>query len=152
MPRFQIKRKTREPKPEVVPKVEEEESDEDMNSPSISAEENEPLEEAFETLKTAEKAENNEYMESEPEYEPRRRARETRVANMYTTPVPNRNFEERRAPSLRQMYREPRRIDFAKPSRCGNGRPKLQFRSGYGPNASSMTTQDKARQLYMTCF
>ena len=152
MPRFQIKRKTKQVKPEVV--IEEKIDDTEMSLESSSEDEVEtkPHKVRFETLNLNETAEEDTEEESEPEYEPQRRPRETSVAQRHVTPVRNRNNYERRPPPLRRMYRDPRPIQYAKPSRSANGRPHLQFRSGYGPNGSHMTTQDKARRLYHTCF
>ena len=152
MPRFQIKRKPRRDNLEPVP--EEKVADVEMSQDSSSEceEETKPLKVSFETLNLNEFEPDDTEPQSEPEYEPERRRRDTTVAPRHVTPVRNRNNYERRPPPLRRMCRDPRPIQYARPSRSANGRPHLQFVSGYGPNSSHMTTQDKARQLYMSCF
>jgi hypothetical protein len=152
MPRFQIKRKTKQVKPEVV--VEEKIDDTEMSLESSyeSEEEIAPQKVRFATLNLNEIAPEAVEEETEPEYEPERRPRETSVAQTHVTPVRNRNNYERRPPPLRRMSRDPRPIQYARPSRSANGRPHLQFLSGYGPDSFHMTTQDKARRLYKTCF
>ena len=152
MPRFQIKRKTREPKPEVVPEEKIDENEMSLDSSSSSEAESEPLTKQIETLEMEETAEDDTQSYIEPENEPPRRTRSATVAHQYTTPVRERQTRAQRPPPVRRMYKEPRPIEYARPSRCSNGRPVLQYRSSYGPNGHRMTTQDKARSLYYSCF
>ena len=152
MPRFQIKRKTREPEPEVVPEEKVDETEVSYETDSESSEESEPLEEQFEALRMAERARRDTQRQTEPEYKPERSVRDATPAHRYTTPAGNPNYNQRQAPAARRMYEAPRRIDYPKPSVSRNGRPTLQYRSRYGPNSKQMTTQDKARQLYYSCF
>ena len=152
MPRFQIKRKTKQVKPEVVVEEKIDDTEMSLESSSESEEETKPHKVRFETSTLNETTEEDTEEESEPEYAPQRRPRETSVAQRHVTPVRNRNNYERRPPPLRRMCRDPRPIQYPRPSRSANGRPHLQFVSGYGPNSSHMTTQDKARQLYNSCF
>ncbi len=152
MPRFQIKRKTREVKPEVVPEEKIDENEMSLGSSSEEEVETEPHKVRFEALNLNDKDESEPEEDSEPEYVPKRRPRETSVAQSHVTPVRNVNNYPRRPPPLRRAYPDPRPIQYPRPSRSANGRPHLQFRSGYGANSAHMTTQDKARRLYYTCF
>jgi hypothetical protein len=152
MPRFQIKRKTKQVKPEVVVEEKIDDTEMSLESSSESEEEIAPQKVRFATLNLNEIAPEAVEEETEPEYAPQRRPRETSVAQRHVTPVRNRNNYERRPPPLRRMCRDPRPIQYPRPSRSANGRPHLQFVSGYGPNSSHMTTQDKARRLYNSCF
>ena len=152
MPRFQIKRKNREVKPEVEPEEKIDENEMSLESFSDEEVETKPQKVRFETLNLNDKDESVSEEDSEPEYVPQRRPRETTVARSYETPVRNVNNYQRRPPPVRRMYPDPRPIQYPRPSRSANGRPHLQFRSGYGANSQQMTTQDKARRLYHTCF
>ena len=152
MPRFQIKRKTKEVKPEVVPEEKIDENEMSLDSSSEESVETKPQKVRFETLSLKEKDESVSEEESEPEYEPQRSLRETSVAQTHVTPARNERIYQRGPPPIRRMYREPRPIQYARPSRSANGRPHLQYRDGYGANSHQMTTQDKARRLYYTCF
>ena len=152
MPRFQIKRKTREPKPEVVPEEKIDENEMSLESSEESEDETKPLTEQIETLEMKETAADDTQSDIEPEYEPPRRTRSASVAQMFTTPVQERQTRAQRPPPIRRVYRNPRPIEYARPSRSANGRPVFQYRSSYGPNAHHMTTQDKARSLYYSCF
>jgi hypothetical protein len=152
MPRFQIKRKTKQVKPEAVIEEKIDDTEMSLESSSESEEETKPHKVRFETSTLNEDTEEDTEEESEPESEPQRRPRVASVAQRHVTPVRNRNNYERRPPPLRRMYRDPRPIQYPRPSRSANGRPHLQFVSGYGPNSSHMTTQDKARRLYNSCF
>ena len=152
MPRFQIKRKTREPKPEVVPEVKVDEQEVSLEFSSESEDESEPLTERFQTLEVAEEAPKRVEFQSEPEYAPERRSREASVVRQRPIVAQNQNYYGRRPKDLRQMYRQPRSIQYPKPSVSRNGRPSLHYKSFYGPNSAQMTTQDKARQLYHSCF
>jgi len=152
MPRFQIKRK---PKPEPMEVVLEEKIDEmeisDLSS-SESSDYSEPLTEQMETLEIAKQHAIRPTKETEPQYEPQRRTREARVAHQ--EPIPVRNEYQRRPNTLhdRRQLGQRRLMQYPKPSRSANGRPTLQYRSYYGPNSTHMTTQDKARRLYNSCF
>ena len=152
MPRFQIKRKTKQVKPEVIPEEKIDETEMSLESSSEEEAETMPQKVRFETLDLNEIAPDDTEEDNEPEFEPQRRTRATSVAHPTTTPARNVNNYQRRPPPVRRMYRDPRPIEYARPSRSANGRPHLQFRSGYGPNSEHMTTQDKARRLYYTCF
>jgi hypothetical protein len=152
MPRFQIKRKPRQIDPEFVAEEQVDETEMSLDSSSESEEETKPLKVTFESLDLNETTSDNIESQSEPESEPERRPRETTLAQRRVIPVRNRDNYGRRPPPVRRMCRDPRPIQYPRPSRSANGRPHLQFRSGYGLNSHQMTTQDKARRLYNTCF
>ena len=152
MPRFQIKRKTRKPEPEVVPEEKIDENEMSLESSSESEDETKPLNKQMETLELDESPEDDTETYNEPEYVPKRRSRSASVAHMFAEPVRNQYPRAQRPPQARRMYREPRPIEYARPSRSVNGRRVLQYRSSYGPNGEHMSTQDKARSLYYSCF
>ena len=152
MPRFQIKRKTREPKPEVVPEEKIDEQEVSLESSEESSEESEPLTEQFKTLEVTKQAPRDTQRRNEPEYTTPRRERSASVAPERTKAVRNQYYNRPRPGDIRSVYQNPRSIQYPKPSRRVDGRPRLHYRSFYGPNAERMTTQDKARQLYYTCF
>ena len=152
MPRFQIKRKTRKPEPEVVPEQKVDDTEVSLTSSDYDSDETMPLSEAMETLEMEEKAEPEPKQQSEPEYPPQRRPRPATIEQQYTTPARNRNIAQPRAPRRQRLYRPLSSIDYAKPSRSSNGRPHLQYKSHYGPNTEQLSTQDKARRLYNSCF
>jgi len=79
MPRFQIKRKTREPEPEVVPEEKIDEEEVSLESETVSDSESEPLEQQMEALGLAARPRRHVEYESEPQYAPQRRQREAIV-------------------------------------------------------------------------
>ena len=159
MPRFQIKRRTKKPEPEVQPQVmpeEESESmelsmefDEDMDEPT------KPLTKKINNMTLDQEPEELKISDTEaeePEYhrpEPMRRAR---VTEHTPERAPYRYPRESRAPERRPMYNKLRSIDYPRPSRSRNGQPKLKYSSGYGPNSRTLSTQEKARRLLHSCF
>ena len=152
MPRFAIKRKTREPEPEVVPEEQEEESDFSLDQDSEPSEEEPPLEEQMEAMGLAPRRTIEPKRQPQAQYAPRRRAREATLAHQRTYPA------ERAAPEQYRGYQPPRKlnrtrsIDYPKPLRRTGGRAKIAFRSHYGANGDQLSTQDKARLLYKSCF
>ncbi len=152
MPRFQIKRKTRQPSPEVVPEEKIDENEMSLESESESSDESEPLTEQMETLNLAPAAQRTPQRQTEPQYAPQRRARDTSLARRPTYPVQSRAVQHSQQLQRPRQLGQTRPVQFPKPSRSANGRPKLQFRSHFGPNGKLMSTQDKARSLYYSCF
>ena len=152
MPRFQIKRKTKEIEPKVLVEEKIDETEVSLESSDEESIESEPLSEAVQTLEIADKAETNPKQQIEPQYETPRRMREATIARQQTNYDQYGNHRQTYAPQRQQMYRQPRPIQYTKPSRSLNGRPTLQYRSCYGADAARLTTQDKARRLYYTAF
>ncbi len=152
MPRFQIKRKVRPEETKVIPEEKVDEMEVSDYSDSESSDYSEPLTERMETLEIAKQHAIRPTRQTEPQYEPQRRSREATVA--HREPTPERIDYPRRPDPVqarRQLGRR-RLMQYPKPSRSANGRPALHYRSYYGPDSTHMTTQDKARRLYSTCF
>ena len=152
MPRFQIKRKTREAKPEVVPEEKIDETEMSLESSDESSEESEPLVEQFETLEIEKKKEIQPKQQTKPQYDTPRRTRETSVAQYNANVDQYGNPRQTYAPQRGRQLGQRRPIEYPRPSRSANGRPHLQYRSLYGPNSQYLSTQDKARSLYYSCF
>ena len=152
MPRFQIKRKKKETEPEVLVEEKIDETEMSLESTDEESIESEPLSEAFETLEVTKKADNKPKQQTEPQYATPRRTREATIARQQTNYDQYGNHRQTYAPQRQQMHRQPRSLDYTKPSRSRNGRPVLQYKSCYGANAARLTTQDKARRLYYSAF
>ena len=152
MPRFSIKRKTRQPEPEVVVEEKIDETEISLESEYESSEESEPPTEQFQTLNIAETAETIPQQQIETQYQPQRSSRATTLAHQHTIPVQHQPDYRQVAPQQRRVLGQPRLMEYPRPSRSSNGRRKLQFRSHFGPNGYAMSTQDKARRLYNSCF
>ena len=152
MPRFQIKRKKKEIEPKVLVEEKIDETEMSLESSDEESIESEPLSEAVQTLEIADKAETNPKQQIEPQYETPRRTRTATIAHQQANYDQFGNHRQSYAPRRHQMYRQPRPIQYTKPSRSLNGRPTLQYKSCYGPDAARLTTQDKARRLYYTAF
>ena len=152
MPRFQIKRKTKKAEPEPI--LEEKIDDTEMSYESVSDEssETEPLESEMQTLKIEDSPKPERKVRFEPQKQAPQQVRRTTVARPQTNPVRYGNSFGRQAPARPQMLGQPRSMTFPKPSRLTNGSRRLQFRSHYGPDGNYMSTQDKARRLYYSCF
>ena len=152
MPRFQIKRKTRPEEKKVVPEEKVDEMEVSDYSDSESSDYSEPLTEQMETLEIAKQHAIRPTRQTEPQFEPQRRSREATVARRQ--PIPARNEYQRHPDPVREPRQlgQRRLMQYPKPSRVANGRRALHYRSYYGPDSTYMTTQDKARRLYNSCF
>ena len=152
MPRFQIKRKTQKKEPEPVPEEKIDDTEMSFESASDTSSESEPLESEMETLKIQEQPKPARKVRFEPPKQAPQQGRRTTVAQQQPNPVRFANAFGRQPSTRPRQLRQPRPMDFPRPSRMTNGSQKLKFRTHYGPNADYMSTQDKARQLYYSCF
>jgi len=152
MPRFQIKRKTRDPQPEIVPEEKKDENEMSLESSYESSEESEPLSEAIETLEMKEKTQIAPKQQTQPQYATPRRTRDASVAQYNANVDEFGNHKLSYAPQRRSQLGQRRPVEYARPSRSANGRPHLQYKSCYGPDGQYLSTQDKARSLYYSCF
>ena len=123
-----------------------------LESPTVTDDESEPLSEQMETLNLGEPALKTPQPRSEPQYERPRRHAVASVARQQTYPVRNDQPQQYYRTQQPRQLGQARPMQYPKPSRTASGRPKLQFRSHYGPNGALLSTQDKARRLYHSCF
>ena len=152
MPRFQIKRKTQKPDPEPVPEEKVDDTEMSFESASDTSSESEPLEGQMQALKMMAEPKPERKVHFEPPKQAPQELRRTTVAQQQPNPVRFANAFGRYPSPRPQQLRQPRPMDIPRPSKLTNGSQKLKFRTHYGPNGDYMSTQDKARQLYYSCF
>ena len=152
MPKFQIKRKTRNPEPEVVPEEKYDENEERLETESESSEPSEPLTEQMETLEVAETPQRQPKVQFDPRFAPRRRPAEASLARQQALLTQQDELRRYQQLVAREKLGQRRSIQYPKPLKNRNGRRNLQYSSHYGPNAAAVSTQEKARQLYYSCF
>ena len=152
MKRITIRRKKSKPapQPEPEPQPEEEETSEYSSEGTVAETEPQPQpDEPNRNLKTREQPKERPQVRFKaPVQEPR----SARVAPpQYFSQEPRRvpAYQQRKPPAY---LNQPRSIDYARPSNRSQGRQNLRYASIYGPNSRSMSTQDKARKLYFSCF
>ena len=152
MKRITIRRKKSKPapQPEPEPQPEEEETSEMSTEDTVVETEPQPQpDEPNRNLKTDHRPkERSQVRFKAPVEEPR----SARVA-----PPQYFSQDPRRVPAYHQRkpaayLNQPRSIDYARPSNRSYGRQNLRYASIYGPNSQSLSTQDKARKLYFSCF
>ena len=159
MPRFQIKRKNKKPEPEVEPQPMSEEESESLDLSMEFDEDNEsptkPLNKKITEMKLdpePQEPELDPQQYNEPQFQRPMPVRRARVARPMSQNA-RFGFSREPVPSRRRpMYDKLRSIDYPRPSRSSNGKRKLQYSTPYGVNGTSMTTQEKARRLFNSCF
>jgi len=152
MPRFSVRRKTKPVQPEEPLEVKVDDQEVSMESSYSESEESEPLSEQFETLKVAQTPVYASKPETRPQVEPVRRTRSASVAQWRPNVARYRQNNPPRRPMDPPGYQNRRSVQYAKPLRSQNGSRKMQYGSHYGPGGNSLTTQEKARLLYHSCF
>ena len=152
MKRITIRRKKSKPapQPEPEPQPEEEETSEYSAEEPVAETEPQPQpDEPNRNLKTHEETKERPRVRFQA---PAQAPRSARVAEpQYFSQDPRRvqAYRQRKPPAY---LNQPRSIDYARPSNRSHGRQNLRYASIYGPNSRSMSTQDKARKLYFSCF
>ena len=152
MPRFSIRRKKPEEQPQEPTEEKIDDQEISVESESEPSEQSEPLTEQMETLKLDESPSRRPQQYYETQTMAPRRTREARVERYPPNPARYRQNYEAHRRVAPQQYRNPRSIDYPKPLRSQNGARKLQFGSHFGPGGHSLSTQEKARRLYYSCF
>ena len=152
MPRFTIRRKAKpvEQKPEPEPATEKPEPMEE--EPSLSASDEEFLNEAMDELSVANKPQKR---ERRVEFEPKRRPQYENPSRLVRAEARNHKFitqgtgqPVRRNP----LYRETPTPFAQNQGLRGRGKPRIKFRSLYGRNGDAYDTRTKATMLYHACF
>ena len=149
MKRITIRRKK---KPQAQPEPIVEPENDDMESEYSSSEslaESEPRNQYQEPEYKPQVAERKPQVHFKPPTEQMRSARIAERQSFPAQPVRKNPYMNHRQP---QRLGTARSIDYARPSDRSRGRPKMQYKSYYGPNGNVMSTQDKARILYYQCF
>ena len=152
MKRITIRRKKSKPAPQPEPEPEPEEEETSSYSSEETVAQSEPQPQPAEPVRDLKKEENPKERPQVRFKAPVQEPRSARVAPpQYFSQDPRRAqayHQHKPSPYLNQ----PRSIDYAGPSNQTRGRQNMRCRSIYGPNAASMSTQDRARKLYFSCF
>ena len=152
MKRITIRRKKSKPAPQPEPEPEPKEDQTSECSSEETVQESEPQpqpEEPVQNLKRRERPRERQRVRFEaPEHDPRS-ARVVRPQYFSQDPRRVKAYHQQKPPPY---LNQPRSIDYARPSNQTRGRQNMRYRSIYGPNAASMSTQDRARKLYFSCF
>ena len=152
MKRITIRRKKSKPAPQPEPEPEpEEEETSEYSSEETVAESEPPTQPAqpVRNLKTRERPKQRQQVQfQDPVHEPR----SARVERQQYFPQEPRRVQPYHTRKPAPQLGQPRSMIYPKPSRQPSGRQNLRYKSIYGPNSRAMTTQEKARQLYFSCF
>ena len=152
MKRISVRRKKKapppEPKPEPVPEPQKEEVEVEF-SESESIAETEPPEQEFRNLDLDDRQRMRPKVHFEP---PDDEPRSTAFARPRTNPVGIRDRPGYIPNRRTNFIHDPRSNPYANPSRRKKPMRNLQYRSPYGAGTWNLSTQDKARLLYSSCF
>jgi hypothetical protein len=149
MKRITIRRNrkpTQPPPPPPEPDMEDETSE---YSSSESLAESEPLSEAIGNLRVTEQTKPRPQVRFEPQARPVRRATNVERQSFPVQPRSVNPYAQQKRP---RTLAAPRSITYDKPLRQTRGKRNVSFASPYGPNGYQLSTQEKSRRLYYTCF
>ena len=152
MKRITIRRKKSKaaPQPEPEPEQEEEQTSECSSEETVPETEPQPQpEEPVRNLKRREHPRQRQKVRFEA---PDQNPRSASVARPQYFPQDPRRVNAYQQQKPPPYLNQPRSIDYPRPSNRTQGRQNMRYRSIYGPNAASMSTQDRARKLYFSCF
>ena len=149
MKRITIRRNKKTSQPPAPPPEPEMDDETSEYSSSESLAESEPLTDALKNLKVTEQAQARRQVRFEPQVrEPRR----TTIVDRQSFPAQVRPINPYQQQKRPRTLATPRSITYDKPLRRPRGKRNVSFASPYGPNGYQMTTQEKSRRLYRTCF
>ena len=152
MKRITIRRKKRKPAPQPEPEPEPEEEETSSYSSEETVAQSEPQPQPAEPVRNLKKKEipkeRPQVRFKAPVHEPRS-ARVEKPQYFSQDPRRAQAYHQHKTPPY---LNQPRSIDYPRPSNRTQGRQHLRYASIYGPNSRSMSTQDKARKLYFSCF
>ena len=140
------KKTTQPPAPPPEPEMDDETSE---YSSSESLAPSEPPTESLRNLNMRQQPKPRPQVRFEPQVrEPRRPT----IVDRQSFPAqvrPTNPYAQQRRP---RTLAAPRSIEYDKPLRRPCGKRNVSFASPYGPNGYKLSTQEKARRLYNTCF
>jgi len=152
MPQFTIRRK-RKPAPQAAePKPVEKEAKVDDEEIDISSEDESYVTEAMEQLKVQTKPQ---CQPRRVRFEPNQRPQFETCANTARQPARNPKFITRgvgQQPRYNPMYRKTPTPFAQNQGMRGRAKPRIKFRSLYGPNGAAYDTRTQAGMLYHACF
>ena len=152
MKRISIRRKKKDSVPQPKPAPEPEPQDEYSESTSTSSEsmvESEPPTKAFANLKVRENPERRPQVRFEPQVQKQGGARVVEPPSKFVGIRRNQGDVPRGQP---KYLGQPRSRPYDNPSQRRSGKRNLQYASPYGPNGYNLSTQERARLLYFSCF
>ena len=156
MPKFSIRRRKKvEPEPvEKSPEPEKMEEDTPSNENS-EEDENENMEDVEDTVSEPPAERRRTYV-PQPVHQVRkttpRSFRDARLAGYSPRIAPKPHLPRSKIPPRVNKLNPTRSLFPDRPSRQSGRSQKLRFSSHYGPGGHSMSTQQKARALYYSCF
>ena len=152
MKRISVRRKKKDPVPPPPPAPEPKPQEADDSSDFSSSEplnETQPLNEAIANLKVAEQQQVRPQIPTEPQVSQQRSPTLAQSQPRFAQNVyPQTYYQQKPSRSLGG----PSAIPYDKPLRRKKSKRNMSYRSPYGPGTWNMSTQDKARMFYYSCF